>query len=162
MCVAFESFQIQQLLHLWNDAPIFILVFSLTRSSSFFLHCFYSSVLLFLLLDVANGRTFFCSVVSPPFFTVWVWPGKSRHCSCVGEGHCPVHTVLGRWGCQQYSPAWLTPLRHSPWLWLVVLIWERWILANQITATGWSHRQLNCLLFYCQIVMTILANIAKK
>ena len=41
-----------------------------------------------------------------------------------------------------------------------VLSQERWILANQITATGWSHRlgiftQLTCILFYCQIIMTI-------
>ena len=27
-------------IHLWNDAPIFILVFSQVRSNSFFLHCF--------------------------------------------------------------------------------------------------------------------------
>ena len=25
-----------------------------------------------------------------------VWPGKSRHCTCAGEGHCPVHAVWGR------------------------------------------------------------------
>ena len=55
-----------------------------------------------------------------------------------------------------YAREWLTLLRHSPWLWLVVLIQERWIFANQITATKWSHRQLTCILFYCQIVMTIL------
>ena len=40
-----------------------------------------------------------------------------------------------------YAREWLTLLRHSPWLWLVVFPWERWILANQIRATGWSHRQ---------------------
>ena len=56
---------------------------------------------------------------------------------------------------------WLTPLRHAPWLWLVVLILERRIPANQSTATGWSHRLLTCILFYCQIIMTILANITK-
>ena len=43
---------------------------------------------------------------------------------------------------------------------------EQWMLANQIRATGWSHRQcvfiqLNCILLYCQIMMTILANITK-
>ena len=57
---------------------------------------------------------------------------------------------------------WLTLLRHSPWLWLVVLIREQWILANQIRATGWSHRQLTCIWFYCQITMTILAKMTKK
>ena len=39
---------------------------------------------------------------------------------------------------------------------------ERWILANQITATGWSHRkwiftQLAFILLYCQIIMTIFS-----
>ena len=66
-----------------------------------------------------------------------------------------------------HARAWLTRLRHSPWLWLAALIRERWILANQITATGWSHKQwiftqLICILFYCQIMMTILANITKN
>ena len=50
---------------------------------------------------------------------------------------------------------------------MVVLILERWILANQITATGSTHRQrmftqLTCILFYCQIIMTILANLTQK
>ena len=38
----------------------------------------------------------------------------------------------------------------------------RWILENQIRATGWSHRQLTYILFYCQILMTVLANITIK
>ena len=56
-----------------------------------------------------------------------IWLGESR--CCAGEGHC--------WVCTAW--AWLIPLRHSPWLWLDV---EWWILANQITATRWSHRRL--------------------
>ena len=52
-----------------------------------------------------------------------------------------------------YAREWLTLLRHSPWLWLAALTRELWILANQITLTGWSHRQwiftqLTCILFY--------------
>ena len=44
---------------------------------------------------------------------------------------------------------------------------ERWILPNQIRVPGWTHRQwifsqLICILFYCQIIMTILANTPKK
>ena len=66
-----------------------------------------------------------------------IWPGESRH--CVVEGHCLASVVWG-WPAA-YARAWLTLLRHSSWLWLVLLIQERWILANQITATGWSHRQ---------------------
>ena len=26
-----------------------------------------------------------------------IWPGKSRHCACTGEGHCPVRAAWGRW-----------------------------------------------------------------
>ena len=56
---------------------------------------------------------------------------------------------------------------HSPLLWLVVLSRERWILANQITATGGSHRQwiftqLTCILFYRQVIMKMLANTTQK
>ena len=50
---------------------------------------------------------------------------------------------------------WLTRLRHAPWLWLVVLTQERWMSADHITATGWSHRQLTCIWFYCQIMMIV-------
>ena len=57
---------------------------------------------------------------------------------------------------------WLTLLRHSSWLWLVVLSQERRILADQVRATGWSHRQLTYILFNCQIIMTILANTTTK
>ena len=51
-----------------------------------------------------------------------------------------------------YAQEWLTLLRHSPWLCFVVLIQKRWILASEITATGWTHRQrifkqLTCILF---------------
>ena len=68
------SLQILQLPQLWNEAPIFVLVFSLARFNSFFVHCFSSSAFLFLLFDVGNGGAFFTSVVvvcSLPLFTVW-------------------------------------------------------------------------------------------
>ena len=79
------------------------------------------------------------------------WSGKNRYCACAGEGHFPVCTAGGR-----VAQEWLTLLRHSPWLWLVVLTWEWWILANQIEATGWSHRQwiftqLACILVLAEI-----------
>ena len=60
-------------LHLWKDALIFILVFSLARSNSLFLYCLSSSVFLFLLFDVGNGGAFFSSVVICSLFMVWVW-----------------------------------------------------------------------------------------
>ena len=50
-------------LHLWNDALIFILVFSLAQSSSLFSRCFSSSVFLFLLFYMGNGGAFSGSVV---------------------------------------------------------------------------------------------------
>ena len=50
-----SSYKSRSSLHLWNDAPIFVLVFSLARSSSFFLHCFASSVFLFLPFDMGSG-----------------------------------------------------------------------------------------------------------
>ena len=86
-------------LHLWNELLIFILVFSLARSNSLYLHCFSLSVFLFLLIDVDNGGAFFGSVVvcSPPLCELGhIWSGKSKHCTCVGEGHFPVHTTWGR------------------------------------------------------------------
>ena len=80
-CPAGKSWQIPQLLHLWNDALIFILVFSLAQSSSLFWHCFSPSVFLFLLFDVNNGGTCLSSVVvvcSPPLLTVWAWTYLTR------------------------------------------------------------------------------------
>ena len=102
-----------------------------------------------------------------PFGLEVIWPGKSRHCTCVGEGHCPVALCEGGGLPAAYSREWVTLLRHSPWLWLVVLSREWWILADQIRATGWTHRhwiftELTWIVFYCQIIMTILANITKK
>ena len=148
LCVALESLQILLLLHL--------IVFSLARSNSLFLHCFSSSVFLFCLFDVGNGGTFFSSVAFPPLFTVWGWTWtyltrwELTLPSCVREGHC-----------QQVCTR-LIVTSDTSWLWLVVLILERWILANEITATGRSQRQLTCILFCCLIIMTTLANMTKK
>ena len=152
-------------LHLWNDAPIFILVFSLAWSNSFFLHYFSSSAFLFLLFDVGNGGAFFGSVVvvcSPPLFTVWAWKYMTRKALRLHVGGL-VRAVRATLGGLLAANAWewLTLLRHSPWLWFVVLT-QWWILANHIRATGWIFTQLTCILFYRQIIMTILANITKK
>ena len=57
---------------------IFILVFSLARSSSLFLLCFSSSGFLFPLFDVDNGGACFCSVVAVQFEFERIWPGESR------------------------------------------------------------------------------------
>ena len=66
-----------------------------------------------------------------------------------------------------YAQEWLTLLRHSPWLWFVVLIQKRWILANEITATGWTHRQrifkqLTCILFKMLFFTVTVKNKTKK
>ena len=137
-CPAEKSWQVLQLLHLWNDALIFILVFSLARSSSLFLLCFSSSVLLFLLFDRWWWSLFLfcCCCCSPPLFTVRV--------------------------CAAPLPAHDWHFSDTPPLALIGCVApERWIPANQITATGWSHRQLTCVWFYCQIIMRILVNITK-
>ena len=89
------------------------------------------------------------------------WPGKSRHCAPAPGGALPSTR------CVTALPTacareWLTLLRHAPQLWLVVLIQEWWIPANQIRATGWSHRQLTCIWFYRQIIIIILATIPQK
>ena len=150
-------------LHLWNDASIFIykylsiyLVFSPARSTSLFLHCFSSSVF-FIFLFVCFWRRHSSALLLSVLHHCLqfglelerIWPGKSRCCAWVREG-----------SCQQRE--WLTFLRPAPWLWLAMLIWEQYILASQIRATEWIHKQLTCNLFYCQITMTILANITKK
>ena len=72
-------------LHLRNDTQIFILVFFLAQSNSFFLQCFSPSVFLFLLWR-GNGGAFFCSVASLSLFTDGldlepILPGKSTHCT---------------------------------------------------------------------------------
>ena len=63
-CPAEKSWQIPQLLYLWNDALIFILVFFLARPSSLFLLCFSSSVFLLLLFDVGDDGACFCCFLS--------------------------------------------------------------------------------------------------
>ena len=73
--------------------------------------------------------------------------------ACQGEGHCRVAVREG--SCQQrlHESDWHfsdTPL-GSDWLYWSL---ERWPLANQIRATGRTHRQwiitpLTCILFYC-------------
>ena len=71
-----------------------------------------------------------------------LWPGESGHCACV-------------WGGAARS------VRHAPLALIGCVAPEWWILANHITATGWSHRQLTCMWFYCQIMMMILSDIKK-
>ena len=78
------------------------------------------------------------------------WPGKSRHCPGCGTASSMIDS-------SQTLPLALIACGNP----------EQGILANQIRANGVSHRrciltQLTCTLFYCQIIMTILANIPKK
>ena len=55
---------------------------------------------------------------------------------------CHCHSLgMNGGGGAAYAQESLSLLRHSPWLWLVVFYQEWWFLANQIRATGWSHRQ---------------------
>ena len=100
-------------LHLWNDAPIFILVFSLARSNSFFLHCFSLSVFLILLFEVGNGGAFYGSVVLLSVLCHWLQFGHENR-GTVEYAQREVGGLLT--ACAR---EWLTFLRHSPWLWLV-------------------------------------------
>ena len=169
LCITLKSLKIPQLLHLWNEAPIFGRVFSLTQSKSLFLHFFSLSVFLFLLFDVGNGGAFLALLLLSvlrhclQFELKRIWPGKSRHCTCAGEGHCPVCPVWGRRAASSICTEWLTLLRHAPWLWLVLLIRSCGFLQIKLgplggaTDSGFLHSwPVNY--FYCQIIMTILAN----
>ena len=134
-------------LRLWHDTLIFILVFSLVRSNSLFLRRFSSSVLLFDCFNVGYVGAFFGSVFvvcSLPLFTVWVWtiwPGKSRHCACVGEGHCWVRALQGRGAASSMEEnddtSQTLPLALigcvDPWA------VDSCIRLNAVAATGWSH-----------------------
>ena len=88
-------------LHLWNDALLFILVFSLARSSYFFLHCFSLSVFLFLLFDMGNGGAFFqlcccCRLLST------IVNSLGMNVSDQGRaGTAPARYALHEGGCQQ-------------------------------------------------------------
>ena len=89
----------------------------------------------FLSLTWTMVGAFFSSVVvvcSPPLFTVWAWTYLTRW-------EQQLHLCQGR-GAASSICRRVTLLRHSPWLWLVVLTRKRWNFANQIRATGWSHR----------------------
>ena len=106
LCFDFES---GSTIHLWNNAQIFILVFSLVESNSFFLHCFFCQYCFFFPLTWAMMGYFtsllllsvLCHCLQ--FQLECIWPGKSRHYACTGEGHCEG----------------LTLLRHSRWLWMI-------------------------------------------
>ena len=81
----------------------FIIVLPLAWSNSLFLHCFSLSVFLFLLFDMDNGGAFISALLllsvlhhCLQFGFASIWLGKSRCCTCAGEGHCPVHAVWGR------------------------------------------------------------------
>ena len=68
LCVALESLRILQLLHLWNEASVFIVVFSHAWSSS--LLFFISPLISSLWRAGAFGSVVVCSL---PLLTVWVW-----------------------------------------------------------------------------------------
>ena len=101
LCIALESLQIPQLPPPLKCDPIFILVFSLARSNSFFLHCFSSPV--FLLFSLTWAKVVHISAFllllsilrhCKRFVHESIWPGKSRH--CVGEERCRVRAAWGK------------------------------------------------------------------
>ena len=125
-------------------------------------------ILSFFLSFVGNGGAFFSSVVvsSLPLFTVWTWTYLTRWEEALrlcGGRALPSMLSGGRGLPAAYAQKWLTLLRHSPLIWLVVLKWEwgfvqiKMGLLGGATDSGFLHR-----LFYCQIIMTSLANINEK
>ena len=126
-------------LHLWNDISISIVVLSLAWSNFFLftLHFFIS------LLISSPWRGQWWGIFSALLLL-------SALCHCLHFGSDQVRAdaapVRGRGTAQYalreggglptaYARKWLTILRHYHWLWLVVFYRERWILANQITAS---------------------------
>ena len=156
-------------LHLWNDALIVIPVFSLALSSSFFFAFLVSHFICSLWRGQWWGIFLLCCCC---LFSTIVYSLSLNVSDQVGAG-----TVRGR-GTAQYTlregggppPVCMRMTDTSQTLPLAPIGCvdpERWILVNQIIATGWSHRQwiftqLICILFYCQIIMTILADITEK
>ena len=137
------------------------LCFFLSQRNSLSLHCFPSSFFFFLYFDMGNGGALFCFCLST---IVLMCPTliNLRQKSLTGA----------RTTCLTPSPAQAPlPLRHC-------LQFEFELepsLSDQVRAgtapckwaTGWSHRQwiftqLTCILFYCQIKMTVLANITNN
>ena len=117
-------------LHLWNDAPIFILVVPLTWSNSLFYTAFLRQPYYFFSLTCEMVGHFTALLLSSflrhclQFELEHNWPGKSRHCTCVGESHCPVCAAWGRGAASSvHENDWR--FSDTPWLWLVVLIRER-------------------------------------
>ena len=78
------------------------------------------------------------------------WPGESKDCTCTrGRGTaCSI-------GTRMIDSSQTRPLA------LIGCVDPGAGRFLQITK-GWSHRQLTCILHYCQIKMTILANVTKK
>ena len=72
----------------WPTAPIFLLVFSLARSNSLFLHCFSSSYFLPLTWAMVGHvsallSSILCHCLQFGLKLDLNWPGESRHCACV-------------------------------------------------------------------------------
>ena len=142
----------------------YLSLFSNWHSPFFVLHCFFVS---FHISSLWCGQ-WWCSFLLCGLSTIVyslslclnLWPGESR--LCAREGHCWVRTAWG--ACMRTS---MIDTSQTIPLARIGCVQERWILANQIRVTGWTHRQwtfsqLICILFYCQIVMTISTNITKK
>ena len=124
LCVALESLQITGLLHLWNEALICILVFSLARPILYVCTAFLHQSSSFFSLKWGIFWLCCCHLFSA---TVCSW-GLSLNISdhqvrvtCAGEGRCP-GCAAATW----YAREWLCLLRHFPRLWLVVLTHRQW------------------------------------
>ena len=99
-------------LHHWNDVPIFILVFSLAQSNSLFYSAFLRQSSYFFSLTWAMVGHFSALLLLSvllhclQFGLEHIWPGKSRHCTCAGEGHSPLHAMWGRGAASMHENDW--------------------------------------------------------
>ena len=128
------------------------------------IHCF--TLLFFVILHISSlwrrqwWGIFLLSCLSAIVYSLSLslnlWPGKSRHCACAVEGHCQVRTVRWRGAASSVCTRVIDTSQHSPWLWLVVLICEQWILASILTGCVMSNRQMNsdksCYVVFCCLI----------
>ena len=118
-------------LHLRNDAPIFILVLFLARSSSFFLHCFSSKDFLFLLLfEVGNGGANRGIGIFPPCCPSAI----ARSLSLNQSDQVRLRAARGRGTASSL-------FSHTPLGSHCLCLFGRGSVLQTIMATGWTHRK---------------------
>ena len=95
LCLALESLHIPQRPPLlkWRHSPILSFYTAFLHQCSYFFSLMFAMVghflALFLLSVLRHCLQFGLELEH-------IWPGKSRHCTCTGKGHCSEGAVWGR------------------------------------------------------------------